>query len=289
MKSENIDQLTIQKLINYLVVGHVTADLTKAGTKLGGTVTFSGLTAKALGFNVGIITSCSPDLDLSPIQSLWKIIKSSHHSTTFENISDGVNRTQYLYHIAERLNGDDIPSFQHIPEIIHLGPVANEVDINILGSFPNSLKCLTPQGWMRSKNYDNLVQRIKWANYIDALHQADIAVISVDDVQGDEELIASMSHEIPIFVVTENKKGARVYWNNDARFINAPEVTFVDDTGAGDIFAAAFFCRYFHTKDPWEAGRFAVLLASWSVKRKQLDGIPSADEINQAKTQLLGQ
>lgn len=281
-------ELIVNQPINYLVIGHVTADITKNGIRLGGTVTFSGLTAQVLGFNVGVITSYSPELDVSPINPLWVFNKSSQQSTTFENISDGVSRTQYLYHVAERLTKDDIPSFQVDPDIVHLGPVANEVDIDILSLFPNSLKCLTPQGWMRKINDKKLVQHTKWENYINALHQADVAVISLDDVQMNEALISSMSQEIPVFVVTENKKGARVYWNNDARYINAPEVKFADDNGAGDIFAAAFFYRYLHTKDPWEAGRFAVLLASWSVTRKQLDSIPTQDEIVKAKTHLLG-
>ena len=37
----------------------------------------------------------------------------------------------------------------------------------------------------------------------------------------------------------------------------------VDATGAGDIFAAAFFWRLYVTRDPWEAARFATHLASF--------------------------
>jgi sugar/nucleoside kinase (ribokinase family) len=97
-----------------------------------------------------------------------------------------------------------------------------------------------------------------------------------------------MASLIPVFVVTENYRGARIYWHSDVRFIKAPEVKYVDDTGAGDIFATAFFYRYFFTKDPWEAGRFAVKLASSSVTRHHLDSIPDAEEIKQAKIQLIG-
>jgi hypothetical protein len=52
--------------IDYLVVGHITQDLLDDGTyRLGGTVSYSGLTANALGRRVGILTSCAPELDLS--------------------------------------------------------------------------------------------------------------------------------------------------------------------------------------------------------------------------------
>ncbi len=46
--------------LDYLVVGHVTEDITPQGVMLGGGVTYSALTAKAMGLKVGIITSCAP-------------------------------------------------------------------------------------------------------------------------------------------------------------------------------------------------------------------------------------
>ncbi|MFU8826756.1 MAG: PfkB family carbohydrate kinase [Brevefilum sp.] len=274
--------------LNYLVIGHLTADLTPNGVRLGGTAAFSGLTAQALGLNTGLITAHAPELDTTAIQSLWIKNKSSRHSTTFKNLSDGVNRIQYLYHQAERLTIADLPRFDPPPEIIHLGPVANDVDWEVLHHFPHSTKCLTPQGWMRRTDSQDKVIYNPWEDYKRILPHADVAVISYDDVQGDEERIASMAGAIPVFVVTEGYRGARVYWHNDVRFFTAPEVKYVDDTGAGDIFATAFFYRYFYTKDPWESGRFAVSLASCSVTRKYLQSIPSAEEINTAKMQLIG-
>jgi hypothetical protein len=289
MDQENTPfQPTLAESINYIVIGHVTADLTDKGVQLGGTATFSGLTARAFGLRVGVITSHSPELDTEPIHSLWIMNKTSKSTSTFKNISDGKARTQYLYHIAQPLTKADIPLFNPAPDIVHLGPVANEVDHRILHCFPNSLKCLTPQGWMRATNTEGQVIQRSWTESEETLAHADVAVISLEDVQMNEDLIATMASTIPVFVVTENKKGARIYWHNDARFINAPEVKYLDDTGAGDIFATAFFYRYFYTRDPWEAGRFAVTLASWSVTRKHLDSIPTSEEINTAKMQLIG-
>ncbi len=284
----NQNQPVISPPLDYLVFGHVTADLNPDGIRMGGTVTFSGLTAHQFGLKTGIVTSFSNEIDPTPIQSIWIKNKRSAQTTTFKNISDGINRTQFLYNTAQRLNVEDIPLLPSQPAIVHLGPVANEVDPEILMHFPDSLKCLTPQGYFRQKDADNRIIHQPWQDYEHYLEQADVAVISQEDVQNDEAYISSMARSIPVFVVTENYKGARVYWHNDARFISAPEVKYVDDTGAGDIFAAAFFYRYFFTKDPWEAGRFAVLLASWSVQRDYLDSIPTLTEIEMAKLELLG-
>lgn len=280
--------LATEKPLDYLVIGHLTADLTDAGIRLGGTATFSSLTAKALGLNTGVITSHADDLDTASLKFIWKLNHPSAVSTTFKNISDGVHRTQFLYQTAEILTSKDVIRFSKPPAIVHLGPVANEVDPNILSEFPDSLKCLTPQGWFRHTDGDHQVILQPWQNFETYLPMADIAVISLDDVEKDEGMISAMAAMIPIFVVTENYKGARVYWHNDARFINAPEVKYLNDTGAGDIFAASFFSRYLFTKDPWEAGRFAVLLASWSVTREYLESIPTEKEIEKAKTELIG-
>jgi sugar/nucleoside kinase (ribokinase family) len=61
----------------------------------------------------------------------------------------------------------------------------------------------------------------------------------------------------------------------------------VDATGAGDVFAAAFFVRLLTTRDPWEATRFATLLASHSVTRAGLDGIPTPREIEECLLEVL--
>lgn len=275
------------KPINYLVVGHITADLTPQGTQLGGTVTFSGLTAKALGFRTGIVTSHGPDLDTSPINDLWIRNKASSATTTFENISDGIRRTQYLYQKAEPINSEDVPDFSPPPAILHLGPVADEVSPQILTRFPDSLKCLTPQGWFRAVDSERQVHAKAWEAREQTLSKADVAVISQEDVQYDEKTIGQMAAAVPIFVVTENIKGARVYWHNEPRYFKAPKVKYVEDTGAGDIFATAFFYRYWTTRNPWEAGRFAVRIASNSVSRSRLDSIPTPAEIERAKIEVI--
>jgi len=61
----------------------------------------------------------------------------------------------------------------------------------------------------------------------------------------------------------------------------------VEDTGAGDIFAACFFHRLQETNDPWEAARFAVQLAACSVTRRHFASIPTQQEISNARMQVI--
>ncbi|HET6789000.1 MAG TPA: carbohydrate kinase family protein, partial [Aquabacterium sp.] len=66
-----------------------------------------------------------------------------------------------------------------------------------------------------------------------------------------------------------------------------PKVKEVDATGAGDIYAAAFFVRLYTTRDPWEAARFATQFAAYSVSRPGLEGIPTEQEIQACRMEVL--
>jgi sugar/nucleoside kinase (ribokinase family) len=119
------------------------------------------------------------------------------------------------------------------------------------------------------------------------LPQAGATAISREDVGGDDELIESMAHQTRVLAVTEGEAGVVLYWNGDRRRFRAPQINEVDSTGAGDIFAAAFFFRLFTTRDPWEAGRFATQLAARSVLRVGLNGIPTQKEINECLMEVI--
>ncbi len=111
--------------------------------------------------------------------------------------------------------------------------------------------------------------------------QAGAVVISREDVLGDDELIESMAHQTRLLAVTEGSAGSVLYWNGDRRRFRAPELVELDATGAGDIFATAFFFRLYATRDPWESARFATQLAARSVLRPGLDAIPTQPEIQE--------
>jgi sugar/nucleoside kinase (ribokinase family) len=119
------------------------------------------------------------------------------------------------------------------------------------------------------------------------LQQAGAAVISIEDVEGDEERVEEMASACRILAVTEANHGARLYWNGDVRRFRPPPVEEVDATGAGDIFATAFFSRLYSTRDPWEAARFATQISAFSVTRVGLESIPTPQEIQECLIEVL--
>jgi len=273
--------------VDYLVIGHVAHDLTPEGPRLGGTVAYSALTARALGLRVGIVTAAGPETSLAPLSDIPVVSIKSPNSTTFENIYTEHGRIQFLRAQAERIDLDRVPEAWRRASIIHLGPIASEVDALLPASFSPALLGLTPQGWMRQWDAEGRVSRTAWKNAEPVLARANVVVISREDVGGNDELLEHLAQQTRVLVVTEGAAGAVLFWHGDRRRFRAPRVAEVDATGAGDVFAAAFFVRLFNTRDPWEATRFATLVASRSITRIGLDGIPTPREIEECTLEVL--
>lgn len=282
-----MSELAVLEPVDYLVIGHVAHDLAPEGPRLGGTAAYSALTAQALGLRVGVLTASGPETSLAPLGDIPVISLPSPQSTTFENIYTKQGRVQYLRAQAARIDLRSVPDMWRGASIIHLGPIADEMDAVLPEGFSPTLLGLTPQGWMRQWDSHSRVSRSDWRDAEAALRRAEAVVISREDVGGDDELIEYMAHQTRVLAVTEDAAGAVLYWNGDRRRFRAPEVKEVDATGAGDVFAAAFFIRLLNTRDPWEATRFATLLASCSVTRLGLEGIATPREIEQCMMEIL--
>lgn len=273
--------------VNYLIIGHLTRDLTPQGPRIGGTAAYASLTAHALGLRVGIVTSWGAELSLGKLKNIPVISYPAEHSTTFENIYDENGRIQIVHTVAPRLDYHLIPEPWRQAPIVHLGPVAQEVEPSLVRHFPNSLVCVTPQGWLRAWDSQGRVYSSEWPEASFILEQSGAAILSIEDVQKDETRVEELASASRLLVITEGAAGARVYWNGDVRRFRAPQTVEIDSTGAGDIFAAAFFTRLYLTRDPWESARFANQVASKSVTRTGLDGIPTPEEIQEYLVEVL--
>jgi sugar/nucleoside kinase (ribokinase family) len=273
--------------VDYLMIGHVAHDIVPGGSRLGGTAAYSALTARALGLSVGMVTASGPETSLEALQGIPVISLPSPQSTTFENIYTEHHRIQYLRAQATRIDFEAVPEAWRRASIIHLGPIANEMDTSLPSSFSNSLLALTPQGWMRQWDEENRVFMREWKNADSILPKAGAVILSHEDVHGNDELIEHMAQETHVLVMTEGPAGAVVYWNGDRRRFRPPIVKEVDATGAGDVFATCFFIRLFQTRDPWEAGRFATILAAHTVTRVGLEGIPTSQEVEECLMEVL--
>ena len=274
--------------VDYLLIGHLSRDLTPEGDRLGGTVAYSALMARALGLRVGLVTAWGDEFPFKPhLEGVSVVAHPAEGSTTFENRETPAGRVQILHQRAPLIG------YQHIPEawrevpIVHLAPIAQDVEPDLVRHFPKAMLCATPQGWLRTWDEQGHVTLAEWPEAAFVLGKLAAAVISVEDVQHDEERIEEMAIASRVLAVTEGGAGVRVYWNGDVRRIRPPQVEAVDTVGAGDIFATAFFHRLHTTRDPWEAARFASELAAISVTRAGVASIPTPAEIEAARVEVL--
>lgn len=273
--------------VDYLLIGHVAVDLTPTGKRLGGTVSYSALTARAMGLRVGMVTSAGADAPLHVLDGIQIYNLPTEQSTVFENVYTPHGRKQTLHHRAATISFEHVPQIWRDAPIVHLAPIAQEVDPALAGMFSSSWVGVTPQGWMRGWDEKGSVFAEAWENSEQVLGQVGGVVMSLEDINRDLELVEWMAHHTRLLCLTEGEEGAVLHWHGDRRRYRPIKVNEVDATGAGDIFAAAFFVRLYQTKDPWEAARFATHLAAQSVTRVGLQGIPTHAEIEHCKMEVL--
>jgi sugar/nucleoside kinase (ribokinase family) len=184
--------------------------------------------------------------------------------------------------VAERLTPDRFPAIP-TTDIVHLAPIAQEVDLAWLDRFPGALIGVTPQGWLRQWNAQGRISPIGWAAAASVLPRANAVIISIEDVAHDEALVQQWAAQAKMLIVTRGAHGCTVHQNNQVIAVPTHPVEVVDATGAGDIFAASFLVRLRECGDPIAAARFASWLASQSITRRGLDSIPTPAEIDQCR------
>ena len=269
--------------VDYLVIGHITKDVVADGYTVGGTVTYGALTAHNLGLRVGMVTSYGPDFALPPVLDGITIARiPAPETTTFSNIYYDGRRQQIVHAVASPITPDAVPpAWRHSP-IVHLGPLVNEISVDILDLFDDGiLKGVTPQGWMRQWDGRGHVNYRRWESAEEILSRVDVLVFSEEDVANDPGEIERLTRLARIAVVTHGPGGATLYLAGQPTHYPGFEAHEVDPTGAGDVFAAAFLVRLRETNDPHAATHFANAVASLSIEGPGIQGIPTRAQVEE--------
>ena len=270
--------------IDYLIIGHVTVDrLDNQRVVLGGTATYAALAARNLGARVGIHTSASYEPGL--VDTLYGThvarIPAEYTSCFVNEYIDG-RRRQTIESVAERLTYDQLLPEWRNPPIVHLGPLCQELDTSLVTRFPRSLVGVTPQGWMRAWDEGGVVRATDWLEAERVLARADAVVISEDDV-ADRSVIEDWARRARMLVVTLGERGCDVYRAGEDEVYHSPAFrsgTEVDPTGAGDVFAAAFFWHLHKSEGDWRrAADWANCVASFVVEQRGHKGVPKLAEV----------
>ncbi len=264
----------------FISIGHVTYDIYPGERLIGGSAVYSSLTACKLGLSTGIITSRGLDFSCDGLLKGINITGSlSPHTTTFCNSYFQGKRKQTINGIANSIKKVQVPSEWHKAKIVHICPVADEVDQEIFTLFKDSLVCLTPQGLMRRWDEKGQVYPKKWIPIFKVSSQVDVLIFSEEDIATFPEVLEEYKSLINIVILTRGAEGSILYWRGKEFIFSAFKTEEKDPTGAGDVFAAAFLVKYYQTDDPIESSRFAHCVASFAVEEKGTAGISGFDKI----------
>lgn len=271
--------------VDYALIGHVTADLTPDGRKLGGTVSYAARTAHAFGLKVGLLTSApADDVLLSEVEPYVSELVNipADDTTTYENVYSAVGRTQYVRAIAESITLKAIPRHFKDAPLVHLAPIAGEYEPGaMLAAFPKARILLTLQGMLRAWGADGRVRFKRWLDAA-ALKRIDVVVFSEEDILEAPELEREIAAVCRRVVVTRAERGGTVYIDGESWTYSTPQVEVINPTGAGDVFAAGLLAAWHILGDFERAVPLAASLGATAVTRSLLDGAPTAAEVRSA-------
>lgn len=273
--------------IDYLLIGHATADLTPQGRFLGGTASYAARTAHAFGLRVGIVTSAAQDepllAELAPYATIISV--DAAETTTFENIYLPEGRIQYLRGRAAPPTLNDVPHEWLSAPLVHLGPLDEEVDPRIAQHFSSATTLLTLQGLLRRWDETGRVYFKRWFEP-EALKAINLVVFSEEDIIAAPELENEFAGAVEHLLVTRADKGGTYYHKGQSYPYDTPQVEVINPTGAGDVFAAALLCALHVFRDESNAMQRAIHvaahLAATSVTRFTLEGTPTPEEVRDA-------
>ncbi len=260
--------------IDYAAIGHVTIDVLADGSRRpGGTVLYSALQAARLGARARILTRGEESEiyeALAPFAGELDVeVEPAPETTTLATRYDGNERTQRMLAWAG-------PMLAPAPAaaILHLAPVARELGGD--RELPASrLVGLTPQGLARhwSGPDEPVVLGPCGAGAASLAGRCDALVLGAGErahcsaaidaaiAAGARVAITDAGHPTTVLARAETGRIAET-----VVAVPAAQEPVVDDLGAGDVFAAAFFIELARGAEAAEATRFAHAAAAVRVR-----------------------
>jgi len=265
---------------HFLSVGHICYDLRERGKILGGSALYSALLARNLGYTSAIVTSVGKDFSApESLESIQLAAQVSKQTTTFINKQTQVGRDQVVESAAAPIRKETIPEQWFDSKIVYFCPILNDFEPSIIANFSGSLVGIAPQGWMRKVGKGGRVVKQRFSEMESIVPRVNFVIISEEDVFDDE--LDELIQLSPILALTRGRKGAELYWQGGRYHEHIPafERDPVDDTGAGDVFGAAFLLRYFETGDLIGSATFASCAASFIVEGEGTSAMPRKQDI----------
>jgi sugar/nucleoside kinase (ribokinase family) len=250
---------------------------------LGGTATYAGLTARNLGQRVALLTSAAFEPGLVDVLYGLQVARVPAEETT-RYVNSYPKQGPRQQHLEARAEPLDLTLL--LPEwsgagTVHLAPLANEIAPESVDLFPDALLGVTPQGWMRAWDQAGLIQAVRWDSAERVLARADAVILSEQDVHEPTE-IDRLAGLAKLLVLTRGERGASLCRAGSWQHVPAFQAKRqVDPTGAGDVFAAAFFIHLKQSGDPELSAHFACCVASFAIEKRHHAAVPTLEQVEE--------
>jgi len=275
-------------MMNLIVLGSITEDIIRIPNEndkhfIGGVPVYAASTAKALGESIGIVSKVGTDFHLKNLKIInslnadldgFKIIGST--SMKFENKYDlKGRRTQRVLSVSEKISFRDIPERYYDSHCIHLGPVFNEINPNLISEVRNTFDFVSLDGQGFTRSLDEKTRKVihePWLNYEEYLPKLDVLKVDDTELKGitatnrlKDAIELSLKSGVKLLIITQAHKGAIIFHEKNRYDIPAIPTNVIDETGAGDTFITAFLLEYLKTKDCYYSGLIAAAAASFKI------------------------
>ncbi len=269
---------------DYTTIGHVTVDeLADGERRPGGGAFYSALQASRLGLRTLVLTRGVPaeleELLSSYTSEIDVRVEAAPATTVLATAARTGPRRQRVTSWAGPLPGS--PAVES--DIVHFAPVAAECPTGWSGEA--RFVAFTPQGVARSWGDDGVIQPSSAPSRYDALARRCAAVVlNARELPRCAELVAAAREGGAVVAVTD-ESGPNLLIGDAAEVrIAVPPVTRkVDDLGAGDVYAAAFFCELAAGAAPSAAAAFANGAAALRIAGLGAGAIASRAAIERAR------
>lgn len=285
---------------DYTAAGHVTVDVLADGsTQPGGGAFYSALQASRLGLRVLVITrgrAAEIERMLEPYAAELELqVQSAQHTTALQSSAGDGRAAQRVLAWAGPLD----PPATVDSEILHFAPVARETGRHWRGRA--RFIGLTPQGLIRSWRAIGEQMRASALAREQLPERVDAVVVSEHERACCGVLFAAAGTQAgppqardgdhpeggdpvePLVAVTAAHRAIVLHLPDAPPLaLDVPRVRrVVDDIGAGDVFAAAFFCALASDSTPRDAAAFANAAAAVRVSGAGADAVGTRAAVEQ--------
>jgi sugar/nucleoside kinase (ribokinase family) len=274
----------------YLAIGHITIDRRPDGTEVpGGTALYAALLAARFGLRAAILTRGRFDQieDERVRDALSRyasevdlIVQEADEPTVFTNRNVAGRREQTIHSWAGEIDLNGLPPMWRSAQIIHLAPVAQEIDVRRAGRLSPDYFGITPQGLMRDwrNEQGGRVRIIPLRLAFEFLGRIDAMVLSSEEqslARDEIEVVGSRG----LVAVTRGAAGVQLTDRGRQSQLPAFNVNVKDDTGSGDVFAAALFILRTEGAGVSRAASYAAAAASVMIQSGGPDAVPNRKQV----------